>query len=85
VVRAEVFSFLKICRVKYDLVFADPPYDLPNINAIPDLIFMAEIMNENGFLILEHSPKQHFENHPFFFENRNYGKVNFSFFRKKNG
>lgn len=81
-VRNEVFSFLRICRVQYDLVFADPPYEMKNIQLMPDLIFDKNILKEKGVFILEHTGNISFSNHPNFFEQRNYGKVNFSFFKK---
>lgn len=79
-VKANVFGFLGFCKVKYDLIFADPPYDLPNISTIPDLVFEKELLNIEGILIIEHSREIDFSKHPKFTEHRNYGKVNFSFF-----
>ena len=38
-VRANVFDFLPLCREKFDLVFADPPYDMEGIEKIPQLAF----------------------------------------------
>ena len=74
-------SFLKTCTYKYDLVFADPPYDLPWLNEIPGLVIDAGILKEEGIFILEHPRDYSFRSHPLFFEHRNYGSVNFSFFR----
>jgi len=31
VIRNDAFHFLSICKVQYDIVFADPPYDMHNI------------------------------------------------------
>ena len=74
-------TYLKICTVKYDVVFADPPYDLPWLKEIPDLVFESGVIKEEGFLILEHPRNMSFSKHKLFFEHRNYGGVNFSFFR----
>lgn len=74
-------TYLRTCNVKYDVVFADPPYDLPWLIDIPDLVLGAEILNEDGFFILEHPRDITFAGHKSFFEHRNYGGVNFSFFR----
>ncbi|MFH0864585.1 MAG: RsmD family RNA methyltransferase [Bacteroidota bacterium] len=79
-VRNDAFSFLKICHVKYDLIFADPPYEMKNAELLPELIFKKNILKENGLFILEHTGMLSFSKHPCFKEQRKYGKVNFSFF-----
>jgi 16S rRNA (guanine(966)-N(2))-methyltransferase RsmD len=80
-IHIDVRTYLKICKVKYDIVFADPPYDLPWLEEIPDLVSLSGIIEKDGFLILEHPRKIEFSGHNLFFEHRNYGGVNFSFFR----
>ncbi len=79
-VKAEVFKYLQSLNQKFDLIFADPPYDLLSINTIPDLIFKRELLKPEGIFILEHSKKQNFSAHPHFVNERNYGNVHFSFF-----
>ena len=81
-VKTDVFTFIDHSRQSYDLVFADPPFDLEKIEKIPDLIMNSEVLNSNGWFILEHSKKLNFSSHPYFFEHRGYGSVSFSFFRK---
>jgi len=73
-------AYLKTCKYKYDIVFADPPYDLPWLSEIPGLVIGACILSENGSFILEHPKHISFSNHPQFSEHRNYGSVNFTFF-----
>jgi 16S rRNA (guanine966-N2)-methyltransferase len=80
VVRNDVFSFIKICHVKYDVIFADPPYEMHNVELLPELIFDKGILKKNGYFILEHTASYSFSKHPCFKEQRKYGKVNFSFF-----
>jgi 16S rRNA (guanine966-N2)-methyltransferase len=79
--RGDVFKFIKACHETYDIIFADPPYALKEIPAIPDLIFERQLLNEGGLLVLEHGKDHQFEDHPHFFEHRSYGSVNFSFFK----
>ncbi|MBI9038818.1 MAG: 16S rRNA (guanine(966)-N(2))-methyltransferase RsmD [Bacteroidales bacterium] len=79
VIRANVFSFLNTISKKFDLIFADPPYSLPNIEKITDLVFSNKLLNKNGCLIIEHSEKSCFSNHEYFLKQRSYGSVNFSF------
>ena len=83
VLKGDVFKFISRCHDKFDMVFADPPFDLPTIENIPDLFFEQDLLTENGFFIMEHSDKKSFESHPNFTELRKYGKVHFSFFEKK--
>ncbi len=82
--RADTFKYLKGCNKKFDLIFADPPFDLGTIDSIPDAILNQNILNENGVVIVEHSSRNDFSQHPLFDEMRNYGSVNFSFFSLKN-
>jgi 16S rRNA (guanine(966)-N(2))-methyltransferase RsmD len=80
-IHVDVRAYLKTCRHKYDIVFADPPFDLPWLEELPDLVLAADILKKEGFFILEHPRGISFSSHKFFFEHRNYGSVNFSFFR----
>jgi 16S rRNA (guanine(966)-N(2))-methyltransferase RsmD len=80
-IHIDVRTYLKACSVKYDIVFADPPYELKWLKELPDIVTEAGILKEDGFFILEHPRDISFENHRLFFEHRNYGGVNFSFFR----
>lgn len=81
VVKSDVFLFLKNCSAKYDIIFADPPYEMENIEKIPELVFEKRLLNERGWLIMEHSAKTTFPGNPHLLQQRNYGKVNFSIFK----
>jgi len=77
----DVKQFIKRYDGKpFDYIFAGPPYPLPWLNTIPDLIFEYEILNTDGLFVMEHNPNHNFENHPRFVENRTYGQTIFSFF-----
>lgn len=80
VVRTDVFDLLKRAYKKFDIIFADPPYALENLATLPDLIFEHELLTEDGIFVLEHPRQYQFEEHPHFWQHRNYGKVNFTFF-----
>ena len=80
IIKTNVFNFLKFIDTAYDLIFADPPYDMENILSIPDIIFEKNLLDNKGFLIIEHSREINFKNHPRFYEHRLYGKVNFTLF-----
>ncbi len=79
-IKSDAFRYVKSCREKFDIVFADPPYELKEIESIPGYIFEHTILNENGWLIVEHGDKTNFSKHPGFRETRKYGGVNFSIF-----
>lgn len=80
-VRGDVFKFLKNAREQYDIIFADPPYTLPNIPDLPDLVLERDLLLPGGVFVLEHGKRDNFESHPRFVEHRAYGSVNFSFFQ----
>lgn len=79
--RADVFKFVKRAHEKYDYIFAGPPYALPTIDTLPDIIIERELLAEDGLFVLEHNPNHNFENHPNFQEVRKYGQTIFSFFK----
>jgi 16S rRNA (guanine966-N2)-methyltransferase len=81
VVRTNVFTFLPVMKRQFDLIFADPPFESEDIDKLPDLIFNNKLLAEDGWLVIEHPRNVKFQNHPNFTEHRQYGKVNFSFFR----
>ena len=80
VVRHNVFEFLPLCREKFDIVFADPPYALEDLQTLPDKVFAAEILHPECWFILEHGDEHSFEGHPRFVREKKYGRVHFSFF-----
>ena len=80
-IRGDVFKFINGSHERFDFIFADPPYELKELETIPDLIFKNNLLKEDGLFVLEHGKKNNFEDHPHFIERRVYGSVNFSFFR----
>ncbi len=80
VIRANVFTYLKRSGKKFDIIFADPPYDLEGIENIPDLVFEHDLLDKDGWLIIEHSAETDFSEHPRLDQHRKYGKVNFTMF-----
>lgn len=84
-VHIDVKAFLRTCTSKYDIVFADPPYDLHWLKEIPGMVLASGVLREDGFLILEHPDALSFSGYPGFFEHRTYGRVNFSFFAAPSG
>ncbi|MFT4060889.1 MAG: RsmD family RNA methyltransferase [Edaphocola sp.] len=81
--QTEVFKFLLADNGRYDFIFAGPPYALQEIDEIPDLIFERNLLSPDGIFVLEHTPRNHYEDHPNFLKVKNYGTTLFSFFEVK--
>lgn len=77
----DVFRFIEHATQQWDYIFAGPPYSLPTIDTIPDLIFEKKLLLPDGLFVLEHNPYHEFLNHPQLVDVRNYGKTIFSFFK----
>jgi 16S rRNA (guanine(966)-N(2))-methyltransferase RsmD len=80
VLKIEVFNFLNTCTSSFDFIFAGPPYALGTIDEIPKLIVSKKMINPNGFFVLEHTPRNNYEQFEGFSFVRNYGTTLFSFF-----
>ncbi len=80
IVRSDVFQFMRRTTEKYDYIFAGPPYPLPILDTIPDEVFKNDMLRPGGWLVMEHNPNHNFENHPRWFQSRNYGTTIFAFF-----
>ncbi len=81
--RGDALRFIKRATAKYDIIFADPPYKLKELADIPQMVSDAGILAPNGVFVLEHGKNYDFSAHPWFFDHRAYGSVNFSFFSKE--
>lgn len=80
VVRGDALRFIESATQSYDIVFADPPYDLPGFGDIPEKVLESKLLRPGSLFIIEHSKKYDFSNLPHFKEHRAYGSVNFSIF-----
>ncbi len=79
-IKGDTFKYLKEHKRKFDIIFADPPYELPNIEEVHQLVFENDMLNEKGMLIIEHGPRTKLQHLAHFSQHRKYGNVNFSFF-----
>ena len=82
VICTDAFKFCERTNLDFDLIFADPPFDHNDIQLIPDLILNNKSLKESVLIIIEHSDKINFTEHPNFIEERKYGNIVFSFFQK---
>ncbi|GAB5566047.1 MAG: 16S rRNA (guanine(966)-N(2))-methyltransferase RsmD [Winogradskyella sp.] len=82
-IKSDVFKFLETNKNKYDIIFADPPYDFDKetFSKIPKVVFENQLLNEEGVLIVEHSKHTDLSDVKYFSQSKNYGGNAFSFFR----
>ncbi|SER08513.1 RsmD family RNA methyltransferase [Neolewinella agarilytica] len=79
--RMDVFKFIaRPVSKPYTYIFAGPPYPLPNIPDLPDLVFDAGLLAPGGLFVLETNPHHDFSMDPRCTDKRNYGKTIFWFF-----
>lgn len=83
VVKTDALHFLNTTHIKKDIIFADPPFDDESTILIPDIVFQRNLLNDFGWLIIEHSTRISFGENPYLFDMRKYGSVCFSFFKNE--
>lgn len=71
--------------VPYDLVFADPPYDLPGIPEMVETVVHGGWLAPDGWFILEHDVRHLFHEHPNCVFTKPYGRTVVSIFMLKTG
>lgn len=81
-IKSDVIKFLDSCTSKFNLIFADPPYDFSQeiFESLPTLVFEKGLLEEEGVLIIEHSKQTNLSQLPKFSFSKNYGSNVFSFF-----
>lgn len=80
-VRGDVLRYIDSTLASYDIVFADPPYDMPGFAEIPAKVLESHLLRPGSIFIIEHSRNHDFSTLPHFVDHRAYGSVNFSIFR----
>ena len=82
-IRGDVFRYLHSApKQGFDVIFADPPYALPELPDVPRIVLEQDLLREGGLFIMEHSKANDFSHLPYFYQHRVYGAVNFSLFLK---
>jgi 16S rRNA (guanine966-N2)-methyltransferase len=81
-IKSDVFPFLERHRGSYDVIFADPPYDMAekDFHRLVELIFAQDLLDEQGVLVVEHSKHTPMKHLDYFSYDKNYGASVFSFF-----
>ena len=82
VIKSDVFKFLEKSKATYDIIFADPPYDIgqEKFEKIIQEIFKNELLDEDGMLIVEHSKHTLLNHMTNFSFSKSYGGSVFSFY-----
>ena len=84
VIKSDVFKFIKSCDNKFDIIFADAPFELQETDLLADLIFQKNLLTENGILIVEHQAKRILKSNIEANEIRKYGNCAFSIYNSTN-
>ena len=82
-IKSDVFSFLERSTQSFDVIFADPPYDMESDKFIKlcNDVFDRNLLKPDGTLIIEHGKQTVLSEHPKFDSARKYGGNVFSFFK----
>jgi 16S rRNA (guanine(966)-N(2))-methyltransferase RsmD len=80
VICSQVDSFLSRFARPFDLVFADPPYDYPEMSKLIDVVLTGGWLAEGGWFLLEHDKRHHFTEHPNCVFSKPYGRTIVSIF-----
>lgn len=83
IIRKNALEFLAETPLKFDVIFADPPFDFDNLQEICETVFERELLLEDGVLVIEHSDRKSLKKLPNFKREKSYGGVAFSFFEKE--
>ncbi len=85
VIQMDVFNYLNTCTTQFDFIFAGPPYALNTIDELPKIIIEKNLIAEDGYFVLEHTPRNDYETYKGFSFKRNYGTTIFTFFESNKG
>ena len=80
-IRGDAFRYLaSVGPQQFDFIFADPPYTLSDLPAIPSLILAKDCLKAGGIFVMEHPAACDFSPLPHFDRKKAYGSVNISIF-----
>jgi 16S rRNA (guanine(966)-N(2))-methyltransferase RsmD len=80
-IKSDVLKYVEKCPFKYDIIFADPPFDWEHTETLPGVVFGAGILAPEGIFILEHPKRITFAGNERLYDHRVCGNLHFSFFR----
>lgn len=77
-----VEEYLEQPQETFDFIFADPPYDYFYMEGIIDLVLNGNVLEDDGWFILEHDKRHDFSEHPLCAYVKPYGRTIASFFTR---
>jgi 16S rRNA (guanine966-N2)-methyltransferase len=81
-IKTDAFTYIARMKKSFDIIFADPPYDLPKFDEVAEKVLNSSLLAPEAIFILEHSKEKDYSAYSEFFDQRKYGSVNFSMFKK---
>lgn len=80
----DAIKILKKRSHKFDLIFVDPPYRKGLVNKTLSSLSLADLLSNNGVIIIEHCPEEMPQTPPPFIltDMRKYGQTRISFIKK---
>jgi len=85
VIKSSADKFIKKNQSKYDIIFADPPYEymIAEYTDLVNSIFDQNMLYNQGLLVIEHEKKIELNKHNMFYFEKKYGGTILSFFKKQ--
>ncbi|TCD47172.1 16S rRNA (guanine(966)-N(2))-methyltransferase RsmD [Chlorobium sp. N1] len=83
IVCEEVPAFIGRGSGPYDLVFCDPPYAWPDYGPLILGVMEGGLLEEDGWLLIEHDAHHDFSDRPFYSFHRDYGMTRITFFQHR--
>jgi len=77
--RRDAFKFVSSASGRFDLVFADPPYEIKRLTELPSIVVPS--LRPDGLFLLEHDRRYNFKETDDWVESRAYGRTIVSIFR----
>ncbi len=82
IIMADIWKYIPKVTDTYDVIFADPPYHMPNVQQLPSLLLpLLNPQNADAVLLFEHKPQLQFPSSSTPQSVKNYGSSIISFFK----
>ena len=78
----DALNYFKNNKIKFDLIFLDPPYKLMLINRILEFIYLNDLLNEGGLVICEYEDETVLNDDLQLIKNKKYGTKKVDIYKK---
>lgn len=81
----DAFQYVHDSTEHFDLIFADPPYAYRDTAALPGAIFTRGMVEDGGYLLIEHESTLHFSEDPSYISGpeKKFGRTIVTFFQRR--